>query len=114
MAANTIDPAIGASTWALGSHRWVENIGSFTKNPTIVIIQNIDLIEKKDGKCSSECIDIRRWLEYKYMEQNMINIGKEAVIVYSIKYILAWRRSGWYPHVMIIIIVGIRDASNQI
>lgn len=22
MAARTIDPAIGASTWALGSHRW--------------------------------------------------------------------------------------------
>lgn len=55
-----MDPAIGASTWALGNHRWVENMGSFTKNPAIVIIQNIDLIEKKDGKCSSEHIDISR------------------------------------------------------
>lgn len=47
MAASTMEPAIGASTCALGSHKWVENIGSFTKNPTNVIIQNIDLIEKK-------------------------------------------------------------------
>jgi len=48
------------------------------------------------------------------MEQNIINIGSEAVIVYIIKYILACSRSGWYPQVIIIIIVGIRDASNQI
>lgn len=37
IAASTIDPAIGASTCALGSQRWVENIGSFTKNPIISI-----------------------------------------------------------------------------
>lgn len=37
IAASTIDPAIGASTWALGNHRWTENIGSFTKNPAIII-----------------------------------------------------------------------------
>jgi len=35
MAANTIEPAIGASTWALGSHRWVPYIGSFAKNAII-------------------------------------------------------------------------------
>jgi len=45
MAANTIEPAIGASTWALGSHRCVENIGSFTKNPIRVIIQKSELSE---------------------------------------------------------------------
>lgn len=60
MAASTIDPAIGASTCALGNQRWVENIGSLTKNPTSVITQNIDLKEKKDGNDSSENIDIRR------------------------------------------------------
>jgi hypothetical protein len=48
------------------------------------------------------------------MEQNIINIGSEAVIVYIIRYILACSRSGWYPQVIMIIIVGIRDASNQI
>jgi len=95
MAASTMEPAIGASTCALGNHRCVENIGSFTKNPIIVINQNADLIEKKEGKFNSEGIDIRRWFEYKNIEQNIMNMGNEAVMVYSIKYILAWRRSGW-------------------
>lgn len=31
MAARIIEPATGASTWAFGSHKWVRNIGSFTK-----------------------------------------------------------------------------------
>jgi hypothetical protein len=35
MAASTILPAIGASTWAFGSHKCVKNIGNFTKNPLI-------------------------------------------------------------------------------
>jgi len=46
--------------------------------------------------------------------QKIINIGKDAVIVYNIKYILACIRSGWYPHAIIIINVGINEASNQI
>jgi hypothetical protein len=45
MAAKIIDPAIGASTWALGSHKCKENIGSFTKNPPIVIIHARDNLE---------------------------------------------------------------------
>jgi len=114
IAASTMDPAIGASTWALGSHRCVENIGNFTRNPTIVINQNRDLKEKKWGNDNSDGIDISEWLEYKYIEQNIINIGRDAVIVYIIKYILAWSRSGWYPQVIMIIMVGIREASNQI
>lgn len=113
IAARTIDPAIGASTCAFGSHKCVENIGSFTRNPISVISQKIELIEKKCGKIISDGILIIEWLEYKYIEQNIINIGSEAVIVYSIKYMLAWSRSGWYPHVIIITIVGISDASNQ-
>lgn len=32
IAARVIDPSSGASTWALGSQRWVKNIGIFTKN----------------------------------------------------------------------------------
>lgn len=32
IAANTIDPAIGASTWALGSHKWRPYNGIFTIN----------------------------------------------------------------------------------
>jgi len=36
IAAKTIDPAIGASTCALGNHKCTENMGSFTKNPKII------------------------------------------------------------------------------
>lgn len=31
-AASSMDPAIGASTWALGSHRWRPYRGAFTMN----------------------------------------------------------------------------------
>ena len=31
-AASSIEPAIGASTWALGSHRWSPYRGAFTMN----------------------------------------------------------------------------------
>lgn len=95
MAARTIDPAIGASTWALGSQRWVVNIGNLTRNPIKDISQNRELIEKSEGKYNSDIIDINKWLECIYMEQNMTNIGSEAVMVYIIRYILACSRSGW-------------------
>lgn len=35
MAASTIDPAIGASTWALGNHKWRPYRGIFTMNAVI-------------------------------------------------------------------------------
>jgi hypothetical protein len=73
----------------LGSHKWVVYIGSFTRNPIIVSNQNTELIEKKYGNDNSDGIDISRWFENVYIEQNIINIGNEAVIVYIIKYILA-------------------------
>lgn len=41
IAASIIDPATGASTWALGSHRWRPNIGTFTRKATK---QNIAVI----------------------------------------------------------------------
>lgn len=62
--------------------------------------ENINLI--------TECPD--DWIKI----QNRISIGSDAVTVYMIKYILACTRSGWYPHTIIIIMVGINDASNQI
>lgn len=71
------------------------NIGNLTRNPIKDISQNKDLREKNDGKYSSDIIDINKWLENIYIEQNMINIGRDAVMVYNIKYILAWSRSGW-------------------
>lgn len=35
-AAKTMEPITGASTWALGSHKWTKNIGNLTKNPIIL------------------------------------------------------------------------------
>ena len=32
-AAKIIDPTTGASTWALGNHKWKAKIGNFTKKP---------------------------------------------------------------------------------
>jgi len=38
IAANLIDPATGASTWAFGNHKCVKYIGVFTRNAIIIII----------------------------------------------------------------------------
>ena len=40
-AANTIDPATGASTWALGNHIWIKNKGNLTINAIINITHEI-------------------------------------------------------------------------
>lgn len=58
-----MEPAIGASTCALGNHKWVVNIGNFTRNPIIVISQNTDLMEKNDGKYNSDGMDKSKWYE---------------------------------------------------
>lgn len=39
IAAKIIEPITGASTWALGSHKWIKYIGYFTKNPVIIMIK---------------------------------------------------------------------------
>lgn len=38
MSEGFIEPATGASTWALGSHRWVKNMGIFTIKTTIKLV----------------------------------------------------------------------------
>jgi len=40
--------------------------------------------------------------------------GREAVIVYKIRYIPAWSRSGWLPNLVTMIKVGIKTISNII
>jgi len=89
IAANTIDPAIGASTWAFGSHRCTENIGSFTRNPVISISHGIILYFSSIGNSNIDLLVINKELEDLKIKQNITNIGSEAVMVYSIKYILA-------------------------
>jgi len=110
IAAKIIDPAIGASTWALGNHKCVENIGSFTNIP-INKINHImfDLISVGVNINIENIRDIELCCIYI----NIINIGRDAVIVYIIKYIPACIRSGWYPQYKIINSVGIREASNH-
>jgi hypothetical protein len=63
MAANTIEPAIGASTCAFGNHKCVVNIGNFTRNPSIVNNQNKDEYDKELGNKISEGMDIIKWFE---------------------------------------------------
>lgn len=71
IAAKTIDPSKGASTWALGSHRWVMNIGIFTKNANIIkiIIEyfNISILAK--------------WKDIFIHKIILIKRGSDAVIV---------------------------------
>lgn len=38
IAARIMDPSRGASTWALGNHKWKKYIGIFTKNANINVI----------------------------------------------------------------------------
>jgi hypothetical protein len=92
IAAKIIDPAIGASTWAFGSHRCVVNRGSFTKNP--LIINNLISWLVCDGRLS---VDILMFVDndHLYSSRNIISIGSDAIMVYIIIYILAWTRSGW-------------------
>jgi ABC-type phosphate transport system permease subunit len=42
--ARIIEPATGASTWALGSQRWRENMGIFTRKAKIKINHQIFII----------------------------------------------------------------------
>jgi hypothetical protein len=42
-AARIIEPATGASTWALGNHRWKKNNGSFTIKAKFIIIHGADI-----------------------------------------------------------------------
>lgn len=85
MAARIIDPAIGASTWAFGNQRWVENMGSFTKNPVI----NRSLIVCLVFGIYMERVLIFIDMDHLYRVKNTINMGRDAMIVYIIMYMLA-------------------------
>lgn len=95
--AKIILPATGASTWALGSHKWVTYIGILTKK---AIIQNIHQICSWD----IDMFEMRENLAgivIALEEASLIAIkiaakrGREATVVYIIKYIPACSRSGW-------------------
>lgn len=94
IAANTIDPAIGASTCALGNHKWTVNIGSFTKNPKIIIVQIYFMFIINLGNLQLLGMDIDLWPELYISIHKITNIGSDAATVYIIRYILACIRSG--------------------
>jgi len=116
MAARTIDPATGASTWALGSQRWTVNIGSLTRNARKTrTVSKFQEYKQQGSKGKVRRIRLKFILKdpSSLAPQIIIsNRGRDAATVYTIIYIPAWSRSGWYPQPKISIRVGMRDASN--
>lgn len=92
MAARTIEPAIGASTCALGSHKCIENNGSLAINAAV---QQIAMIKELNGE-SVQIILIGMEVDFEYVQikHNLSSNGSDAATVQIIKYILAWIRSG--------------------
>jgi len=83
-----MDPATGASTWAFGSQRCVRYRGILTIKAAIVISHHKGY--NGEGSCGDIiCRLIDKWLLVDIRNINLIRRGKEAVIVYSIKYIPA-------------------------
>lgn len=79
--ARIIDPAIGASTWALGSHKWKIYKGNFTRNAIIDISHH----NKKILLCNTGAVYILRkkvlWPFKLYISINLISRGRLAQIV---------------------------------
>jgi len=75
-----MDPSSGASTWAFGNHKWKMNMGIFTRKAMISII--VKLILKQVIR---EKFILRLFLIIKIP----ISRGRDAVIVYSNRYIPA-------------------------
>lgn len=74
--ARIMDPATGASTWALGSHRWRKNIGALAKN---AINRDIDHQKLIDGDREVEIMENSwDWIGVIRMFKSK---GREAVIV---------------------------------
>lgn len=72
IAARIMEPSTGASTWAFGSHKWVKNIGSFTKKAIIKRIGKLNFKHSRDIK--GNLMDFR----FKILRSK----GREAIIVY--------------------------------
>lgn len=82
--AKIIDPDTGASTWAFGSHRWVINIGNFTMKA--VIIKSHQIFDMGLCQLGFIGVDMERELLDEYRESSLISRGKDAVMVYMMRY----------------------------
>lgn len=76
--ARIIDPATGASTWALGSHRCTPYIGILTMKAAIIISHQRFGFETRNEGCEENMFNESKWWE---MEVIPISRGREAVIV---------------------------------
>lgn len=96
----------------MGNHKWNPKIGSFTiKARKAKIAQKFGLPTKMFSCViiiKDECAILL------YIHERFIKRGSLAQIVYRVKYSLACRRSGWYPHPIISKRVGINEASKKI
>lgn len=110
IAANTIEPAIGASTWAFGSHRCSPYTGIFAKKAPRQATHSISSVLGLTG-CII-CIKKVGVFVMLLIKMVAISSGIDVVNVYSMKYVPAVRRSVCCPHRVMIIKVGIRVASN--
>jgi len=111
MAANTIEPTTGASTWALGSHKWNGNIGNFTRKP---IIRAREKIFELVAESALRLLAVKDEFIIFSTKIKKISRGKEAEIVYITIKRLAKIRSGWPPQPKINSIIGTRLSSKVI
>lgn len=86
--ARTMEPATGASTWALGNQRCVKNIGVLTRKAAIKIIHHMLAIVEKDINCQKGKISVKCPLVLKIFISESKR-GSDAVTVYKMRYILA-------------------------
>jgi hypothetical protein len=84
-------------------------MGNLVTNPRIKISQKNQLFNIV-GRARLLVNILEEFIE---IDTIITSIGKEAKIVYIIKYIPACKRSGWYPHNRMMSKVGIKEASNQ-
>ena len=93
--AKIIDPATGASTCAFGSHRCVMYRGSLTRNAAMQVNHHED--RKKliiNCGCCHIASKILMCPVCLLIMRRFSKSGKDAVTVYNMRYVPAWRRSG--------------------
>ena len=85
MAAKTIDPATGASTWALGSHKCTVNIGSLTrkasKTKSITILRDQTNWKSKGTTRRAEAKSILEEPSSLIVQTSIRRSGREAATV---------------------------------
>ena len=106
IAANKIDPIVGASTCALGNQICKKNKGNFTKN-----IEKIQITKIKFNFRNIIFSILKKFI-CKIQKMKIEGILKNNV--YPKRNELAWIRSIWYPQKEINIKIGIIENSNII